>query len=207
MKTLSISDCIPIKDRRRIAKDVRALKKLGPDEVARQNAELTEMIEAKEKELEALKEADPFWFYEPTRNEVSQKQADFLSEFLRPEDIPKRLDAAIDVHACEANIVGVSGGNQSSKTTTCTIEDLIKGCRKIPGSLQGIYPQSKLPKKKFNRIRVVCEDYQNGILKHNLPNLRRWTPRDYLIDGQWNKSWSAEKMQLTLVHPEEKQIC
>ncbi len=44
-------------------------------------------------------------------------------------------------------------------------------------------------------------------MKHNLPNLRRWTPRDYLIDGQWNKSWSAEKMQLTLVHPEEKQIC
>ena len=110
----------------------------------------------------------------------------------------------MDVHACEANIIGVSGGNQSSKTTTCTIEDLIKATRKIPQSLQGIYPESKLPKKKFNRIRVVCEDYQNGILKHNLPNLMRWTPRSYLIDGRWEKSWSAEKMQLTLIHPEEK---
>ena len=35
----------------------------------------------------------------------------------------------------------------------------------------------------------------------------RWTPREYLIDGRWEKSWSAEKMQLTLIHPEEKQIC
>lgn len=198
---------VPLKDRRRIAKNVRQLKRLSPQEIERQQAELTELIAAKEKEFETLKESDPFWFYEPTRNEVTEKQRIFLKEFLRPEDIPNRLDSAMDIHACTANIIGASGGNQSSKTTTCTIEDLIKACRKIPQSLQGIYPESKLPKKKFNRIRVVCEDYQNGILKHNLPNLRRWTPRDYLIDGQWNKSWSAEKMQLTLVHPEEKQIC
>jgi hypothetical protein len=201
------SNIIPVRERRRIAKGVKELAKMTPEERARHKAELAEMAAAVEQELEALKGQDPFWFYQPTQNTLSDLQRAFLREFLHPEDIPTRLDSAMDVHACEANIIGVSGGNQSSKTTTCTIEDLIKATRKIPQSLQGIYPESKLPKKKFNRIRVVCEDYQNGILKHNLPNLMRWTPRSYLIDGRWEKSWSAEKMQLTLIHPEEKQIC
>ena len=196
-----------IQERRRLAKDAKNLAKLTPDQIAKQKIELAEQIAAQRAQLEAIKGSDPFWFYEPTKNTVSETQRIFLKEFLRAEDIPARLDSAMDVHACEANIIGVSGGNQSSKTTTCTIEDLIKACRVIPPSLKGIYPESKLPKKKFNRIRVVCEDYQNGILKHNLPNLMRWTPRSYLIDGRWEKSWSAEKMQLTLIHPEEKQIC
>ena len=205
--TNAVVDVLPVRDRRRLAKNVKQLKKLSTEEIDKQIAEMDEAIKAQEREMESVKGIDPFWFYEPTRNEVSSVQKQFLSEFLRPEDIPQRIDAAVDVHACEANILGVSGGNQSSKTTTCTIEDLIKATRKIPQSLVGIYPESKLPKKKFNRIRVICEDYQNGILKHNLPNLMRWTPKSYLIDGRWEKSWSAEKMQLTLVHPEEKQIC
>ena len=202
-----VDQAFPTKHRRKLAKAVHDLKKLSGDELQRQK----EAIQAEKKELrdqlEAVKNSDPFWFYEPTRNEITDDQRHFLSEFLRPEDIPARLDAAVDVHACDASILGVSGGNQSSKTTTCTIEDLIKACRVIPPKLKGIYPESKLPKKKFNRIRIVCEDYQNGILKHNLPNLMRWTPRSYLIDGNWNKSWSAERMQLTLVHPDERQIC
>lgn len=177
------------------------------EEVITFEAETLEMMKDFDDKIKVAEDSDPFWFYQPTRNDVNDDQRTFLREFLRPEDIPVRLDAAVDVHACEANIIGVSGGNQSSKTTTCTIEDLIKATRAIPDSLKGIYPESKLPKKKMNRIRVICEDYQNGILKHNLPNLMRWTPRSYLIDGRWEKSWSAERMQLTLVHPEEKQIC
>ena len=189
---------------RKLAKDPYSMT---PEELGKFEAETREQIKDLAEKLTVLKDSDPFWFYEPTRNEVSDVQRSFLKEFLRPDDIPVRLDAAVDVHACTANIIGVSGGNQSSKTTTCTIEDLIKATRKIPQSLIGIYPESKLPTKKVNRIRIICEDYQNGILKHNLPNLMRWTPRDYLIDGRWEKSWSAEKMQLTLIHPEEKQIC
>jgi hypothetical protein len=180
---------------------------MTPEEKDRAQAAILEQRAALVEKVRVLKDSDPFWFYEPTKNEISSTQASFLKEFLRPDDIPIRLDAAVDVHACEANIIGVSGGNQSSKTTTCTIEDLIKACRVIPESLKGIYPETKLPKKKLNRIRIVCEDYQNGILKHNLPNLMHWTPRSYLMDGRWEKSWSAEKMQLTLVHPEERQIC
>ena len=189
---------------RGIAKDPMHMT---PEELDKFEAETLEAIADLDQRLAVVQESDPFWFYQPTKNEISDDQRAFLKEFLRSEDIPVRLDAAVDVHACEANILGVSGGNQSSKTTTCTIEDLIKACRVIPESLKGIYPESKLPKKKVNRIRIICEDYQNGILKHNLPNLMRWTPRSYLIDGRWEKSWSAEKMQLTLIHPEEKQIC
>lgn len=167
----------------------------------------TEFIKAREAELVQLRESDPFYFYEPTTGDINQEQAAFLAEFLHPEDIPKRLDSAVDVHACEANILGAAGGNQSSKTTCLTIEDFIKGCRIIPPSLKGIYPESKLPTKKNNRIRIVCEDYTHGILNHNLPALKNWVPRDYLIDRRWEKSWSAERMTLTLVHPVEKQIC
>lgn len=197
----------PVRSRRRIHKAIFDPSSMTEEEVDRALAEKEELLKAELDRQTVLRDADPFWFYEPTRNELNPEQQNFLREFLKPGDIPARLDSAVDVHACEANIIGVSGGNQSSKTTTCTIEDLIKATRKIPDSLKGIYPESKLPKKKFNRIRVVCEDYQNGILKHNLPNLMRWTPRAYLMDGRWEKSWSAEKMQLTLVHPEEKQIC
>lgn len=175
------------------------------EELDRFEAETVAMMKDMDEKVKVLEDSDPFWFYNPTRSDVNENQRAFLAEFLKQEDIPVRLDSAMDVHACDANIIGVSGGNQSSKTTTCTIEDLIKATRAIPDSLKGIYPESKLPKKKNNRIRVVCEDYQNGILKHNLPNLMRWTPKSYLIDGRWEKSWSAERMQLTLIHPEEKQ--
>lgn len=198
---------LPNDSRRKFRKGAKNMASMSLEELQKLRAEKMEALKDFHDKIKIAEDSDPFWFYQPTRNTVSPEQAVFLREFLKPEDIPMRLDSAVDVHACEANILGVSGGNQSSKTTTCTIEDLIKACRKIPDSLKGIYPETKIPKKKFNRIRVVCEDYQNGILKHNLPNLMRWTPRGYLIDGRWEKSWSAEKMQLTLVHPEEKQIC
>jgi len=190
-----------------IKKKARNLAKMSRDELLAFRRETLELMKDFDDKLKVAEDSDPFWFYQPTQSTLNDDQRSFLRQFLRPEDIPTRLDSAVDVHACEANILGVSGGNQSSKTTTCTIEDLIKACRAIPPSLQGIYPESKLPKKKNNRIRVICEDYQNGILKHNLPNLMRWTPRAYLIDGRWEKSWSAEKMQLTLIHPQEKAIC
>lgn len=203
----SAVESIPVKNRRATFKEMRKLRRMSREDLEKQKALVARQIQEQRDQLEAVKNSDPFWFYEPTTGVLSGLQRDFLAEFLRPEDIPARIDSAVDVHSCEASIIGASGGNQSSKTTCMTIEDLIKACRVIPPALKGIYPESKLPKKKFNRIRVVCEDYQNGILKHNLPNLMRWTPRSYLIDGSWQKSWSAEKMQLTLLHPEEKQIC
>lgn len=165
-----------------------------------------EFIQARESELEQLKSQNPYHFYQPTTGDINPSQKTFLEEFLRPEDVPTRLDSAIDVHACTADITGVSGGNQSSKTTTCTIEDLIKATRIIPQSLIGIYPESKLPKNKYNRIRVVCEDYTSGILKHNLPTLQYWCPRESLIDGDWKKSWSAEKMSLRLIDQKTKEV-
>ena len=197
----------PARLKRKMRGIVKDPSNMTLEEALKFKQETQEAFADLDQRMKVVEDSDPFWFYQPTRNEINDDQRAFLREFIKPEDIPVRLDAAVDVHACTANIIGVSGGNQSSKTTTCTIEDLIKACRVIPDSLKGIYPESKLPKKKVNRIRIICEDYQNGILKHNLPNLMRWTPRSYLIDGRWERSWSAEKMQLTLIHPEEKQIC
>lgn len=194
-------------DRRLMRARGRPRKLQTPEDLERAAQYERDFIAARLEELRQLKESDPFYFYEPTNGDLTPARREFLSEFLRPEDLPTRLDSAIDVHACTANIIGVSGGNQSSKTVSTTIEDLIKACRIIPKSLENIYPKEKLPTKKNNRIRVVCMDYTHGVLNHNLPALRYWVPKDYLIDRRWEKSWSAEKMTLTLVHPVEKQIC
>ena len=185
----------------------RPRKLQSREDLLRAAAVEREFIAAREEELRQLKQSDPFYFYQPTNSNVTPPMRSFLEEFIRPEDIPAHLDSAVDVHACTANIIGVAGGNQSSKTVSTTIEDLIKACRIIPPSLKGIYPEAKLPTKKFNRLRVVAKDYTHGVLNHNLPAIRYWVPKNYLIEGRWEKSWSAEKMMLTLVHPEEKQVC
>ena len=51
---------------------------MTPDERARHKAELAEMAAAVEQELEALKGQDPFWFYQPTQNTLSDLQRAFL---------------------------------------------------------------------------------------------------------------------------------
>lgn len=167
----------------------------------------SEWIAALEKKKEEAKESDPFWFYQPSTGDLTPDGHALLKEFLKPEDIPAQLDGQVHVHASKADILGVAGGNQSSKTTTGTIHDLIKACGIVPPSLEGIYPKEKMPTKDNNRIRVVCEDYTHGILNHNLPTIKKWVPRKYLIDGVWEKSWSDKHNSLTLVHPERKSIC
>lgn len=167
---------------------------------------LSEYLKAQRETLETLKQIDPFWYYEASDGSVGEEGMGILRKYVREEDIPARFDSALDVHKSKAGVVGVAGANQSGKSVCGTINDLIKACRALPRSLVG-HAEHRIPTKKVNRVRVTCEDYTNGILNHNLPALKRWVPKDYLIEKDWNKSWSDKRNTLTLVHPDEKQIC
>lgn len=48
------------------------------------------------------------------------------------------------------------------------------------------------------RGRVVCVDFLNGVDKIILPLYKQFMPKEYLIDGSWDKSYSASTHTLTL---------
>jgi len=185
----------------------KPLNKMSDAELQKALSEIDDVVTSLSKDLEEAKKADPFWFYQPSTGEIGPTGRGILAKYLKPEDIPEHLDGQIHVHASRANVKLVSGGNQSGKTTTCSIEGFIKGCRVVPPSLENVFPKELIPTRKFNRIRVICEDYEHGLLNHNLPVYKNWVPREWLIDGKWEKSYKDKQDTLTLVHPEEKQIC
>lgn len=159
-------------------------------------------IDSLEKQLleqaEMVKNADPFWEYEPSTGEITPEAREFLSKYLKEEDIPPRLKGQLDVHLSTKSIVGASGGNQSGKTTTGCIEAIIKTTGQLPRSLENVYPKEKLPTRFPQHVRVVGEDYVNGILLNLIPTYRKWVPRDFLMHGTWEKSFSSEQSVLTL---------
>jgi len=157
----------------------------------------TQLLEKAKAKLRELEDSDPFWFYEPSTGVLAEEQGEFLREYLKPEDIPAKLDSQMDAHLCTAEIIGVSGGNQSSKSCTGCIEDLILATGELPLSLKDVYPKEKLPKSFPQRIRVtgVSEDQlQNSVF----PLYRFWAPRQYLKGGSWEKSFASGKNTLYL---------
>jgi hypothetical protein len=159
-------------------------------------------IEALEADLEAqaklAEDADPFWTYRPSTGELGPEARKFLEEYLRPEDIPQKLDGQMDVHLATCPVIGASGGNQSGKTTVGCIEAFIKTTGELPLALRQGYPKQKLIKKWPVHVRVVGEDYVNGILLNLIPTYRKWVPRDFLLNKTWEKSFSAEQSVLQL---------
>jgi hypothetical protein len=59
------------------------------------------------------------------------------------------------------------------------------------------HPFRKTPKGQI-RGRVVAVDFLNGVDKIILPLYKQLMPTEYLIDGRWDKSYSAERHTLTL---------
>lgn len=183
-----------------IMKDAARLSK---GELERQISEI-ELVEAQMAEqLEIAKNADPYWHYEPSTGEISREAKEFLLQYLKPDDIPQRLDGQIDVHKAMSPIIGASGGNQSGKTTVGAIEAFIKTTGQLPLALEGIYPKEKIPTKFPQHVRVIGEDYVNGILLNLIPTYRKWVPRDFLTGGSWEKSFSSEQSTLTLTRKGE----
>jgi phage terminase large subunit-like protein len=188
-------------------------KLLLPEEKAFLRGELLEQKKAYLDFIEQAKASNPFWYYQPVTGNIPAENRAFLKNYLKDDDIPPKLHGAIDVHLSNASIRGASGGNQSSKTTTGCIEAYIKSTGALPYCFDPAkpdaykYPAHRMIRKGPQHVRVIGEDYQNGILRNLIPTYRKWAPREYLLDGSWEKSYAAGEQILRLFDPTTKQLC
>lgn len=119
------------------------------------------------------------------------------------------------IHLSTAHMVGVGGGNGSSKTDSCLAEMVIRATGQIPLSLQRDYPREKL--RGPIACRVVVESLTTTLFPIILPKLdyRKWQgvdvaggkrghwgwiPRDCLIGGDWSKSWKSHERILRVYY-------
>lgn len=144
---------------------------------------------------------DPFWFFEPSDGKITPEGKALLEKYLAADDIPPSLTGQLDVLICEAEIIGVGGGNQSGKSTLGIIKGIIKSTGEIPDFLKPYakYFQRDIDRahRKFINGRVVAvNDFQlhNTVLKW----WKYWVPKDYLKKKSWKDSWSAQYSTLTL---------
>jgi phage terminase large subunit-like protein len=80
-------------------------------------------------------------------------------------------------------------GNRSGKSLASVVEGI--------WYLTGTHPFRPTPPPPV-RGRVVGVDFLNGIDKILLPLYKQWMPAEFLIEGQWEKSYSQERHTLTL---------
>ena len=120
---------------------------------------------------------------------------------------------AAKIHTSTARIIGVGGGNGSSKTETCLVE--------IIALATGILPRSQrdhlLPKFRGPvNCRIVVESITTTLENIILPKLQYWkwtgvdeqggerghwgwVPKSCLKDGSWEKSYHAKLRTLTVL--------
>jgi hypothetical protein len=108
-------------------------------------------------------------------------------------------------------VVGVGGGNGSSKTTICLADLVILATGQIPLSLQGIYPIEKF-RGPIN-CRIVVESITTTLHPIILPKLQYWrwqgvdrpggdrgyyglVPKHSLLKGEWSESWTERTRTL-----------
>jgi phage terminase large subunit-like protein len=166
--------------------------------LTKQAEELRERIADLKKQREEAKALDPFWYYEPSDGTVGDQGNQLLAKWLKSEDIPNgALDCQKVIHLCTSSIILDAGGNQGGKSTTGAIEGLIKATGEVPFSLRDSYPKEKIPAKFPNHVRVVGVDFPT-FLKNLLPTYQKWVPREFLVDGSWEKSYNSEGRVLRL---------
>lgn len=176
--------------------------------------EYTKILEALESRDKEIRKAFPFYFYEPVTGDIPYERSAFLREYLKDDDIPTKLFGAIDVHLSEASIRGASGGNQSSKTTLGTIEAIIKATGVLPycfdprrpNEFRWAYPKKRLTRNGPQHVRVIGEDYENGIVRNLIPTYRKWCPTDRLIGQSFEKSFSAGESTIKFIDPATKEL-
>ncbi|NNF96034.1 MAG: hypothetical protein HKM94_03795, partial [Halobacteria archaeon] len=128
------------------------------------------------------------------------------------------------IHQSTADLIGVMGGNRSSKTESALAEAVVCATGILPNSLQGL--EREALKKKFRgpiRVMVICESLINTLHTTILSKLKwwiwtgvdpdpmidqssegrghyGWVPRNCLINGDWGKSWSEKYRELTVTY-------
>ena len=179
---------------------------MNESEIKEVRGYLGELREEVECRLRKARIENPYWFYEPSTGDIGVERKEFLSKYLRKDDIPQVIDGSLSVHMSEAGIRGASGGNQVGKTVSVVIEGLMKASGEVPFCFDerksGLF-RWKLPKKRYGWdkerwVRLISIDYQNGILKNIVPSFQKWTPREFLKNGRWEDSYAAEKQILSI---------
>lgn len=179
---------------------------LTPEEKAIVRAEVLRAEAELQKTIDRIRADNPFWYYEPITGELSVEKREFLHKWLKPADIPQKLDGSVNFHLSPRKIRLASGGNQSSKSYSAVIEGLIKATGKLPYCFDETDTKRfkwKIPEKRWKRdrpqhVRVVGFDWENDVVKNLLPKFRQLAPREYLVDGSWDKSWVAGESTLYL---------
>ena len=117
------------------------------------------------------------------------------------------------IHESKARVLGLGGGNRSSKTTTMLVE--------IVMCMTGVFPDSlkHLAREKFRgpiNCRLVLESLTTTLYPTILPKLQYfkwtgidrpggerghwgWIPKWCLIEGSWEKSWTDKLRTLRVL--------
>ena len=117
------------------------------------------------------------------------------------------------VHTSDARVIGVGGGNGSSKTETCMAEIVALATGTFPQGMEHIFaPKFRGP----INVRIVCESLTTVLHPIILPKLQwwkwtgvgepggsqghwGWVPKLCLKDASWDRSWS-EKLRILRVY-------
>jgi phage terminase large subunit-like protein len=168
------------------------------NEVLREIKELEEMLlDLRQQERDAIS-VNPYWFYKPSDGSISPEGQELLEKYLRPEDMPEgRLDCQMDVHESDADITLCAGGNQVGKSTVGAITGYVWVTGEVPEALEGKIPDSMLPHSWPQHVRVEGVDWPT-MQKNVIPAFRYWAPKEYLENGEWDKSFSVQEQILTL---------
>ena len=184
------------------------IESLPTDQKLKLLAELEEYEKHLLNQFEKAKSADPFWYFEPTNGSLTPEASLLLSDFILPKDVPTHFDSQLDVLLSLADIRGVFGGNRSGKSTTGCIESYIQLTGMLPFSLEDLFPAAKMPVAENYpfKVRVVGEDWDNGVVGTLLPMYREMAPRDFLLEGDIDKSWFAGESTLKFRSPTSKNL-
>lgn len=117
------------------------------------------------------------------------------------------------IHDCKSKVIGVGGGNGSGKSESMLVDLVMTATGVFP------YSQRHLIDQKFRGpipCRLVVESLTTTLETIILPKLQwwkwsgvdahggerghwGWIPKSSLIDGSWEKSWSAKLRVLRLI--------
>lgn len=167
---------------------------------AEQRSHLLAEIEKQERALHQLLkqagEADRFWTFKPHTGQLSEERWTFLRKWLKPEDVPAKLDSQEDTFLSPAQIIATFGGNQVGKTTSLVVKTCIKVTGETPIALRGIYPAAKLPKGKgpiYGRVYSPSASTINEVI---VPKFMEWMPKKFWHPEGWERTYSKSDSTL-----------
>lgn len=104
----------------------------------------------------------------------------------------------LEFHAIKPGVMGTKAliaGNRAGKTVACTVDDVIQ-----------LIPRDEVPAHlvEFKKFEPPCHIWVGAPKqsKHDdtiIPLFRKWLPKSQLIDGNFDKSYNAQKKQIRLV--------